>query len=271
LWRFGFRAQDWINAGFNSIVNNSYSTGNAFVAWATSTSYCANMAFFQGTQNQMNTSTATAYIMGINCGGLAGQFNLYNGSAGVQALIIKPTGEIDLNSKGVGIIVDSLSATGGLYATTGVSSGAGYDSTTGYKSGGNQFVNSSGQVDAAKLAATTGVAPAAALGTGTPSSTTALFGDQTYKTVLSPLTGTTAAIGGSALLAGQCSAGTATVTGATTSMAVAVSPSSDPDSNLSAGIGIYGFVSSSNTVTVRVCAIVAVTPSSVTYNVRVIQ
>lgn len=85
------------------------------------------------------------------------------------------------------------------------------------------------------------------------------------------LAGTTGSIGGSALLAGQCSAGTATVTGATTSMTATASPSSDPDSNLSTGVGIYSFVSASNTVTVRVCAIVAVTPAATTYNVRVIQ
>lgn len=87
---------------------------------------------------------------------------------------------------------------------------------------------------------------------------------------LVPLSGTTSAIGGSALLAGQCAAGTATVTGATGSMTAMASPSSDPDSVLSTGIAIYSFVSSSNTVTVRVCAIVAVTPASVTYNIRVI-
>lgn len=89
--------------------------------------------------------------------------------------------------------------------------------------------------------------------------------------VLANLSGTTSAIGGSALLAGQCAQGTATVTGATSSMVATASPSSDPDSVLSTGIAIYSFVSASNTVTVRVCAIVAVTPASTTYNVRVIQ
>jgi len=85
------------------------------------------------------------------------------------------------------------------------------------------------------------------------------------------LSGTTAAIGGGALLAGQVAQGTVTIAGATTSMVATASPSSDPDSNLSTGIAIYAFVSSANTVTVRVCAIVAVTPAAVTYNVRVIQ
>lgn len=85
------------------------------------------------------------------------------------------------------------------------------------------------------------------------------------------LTGTTGSIGGSALLAGQCAAGTVSVTGATSAMVATASPSSDPDSNLSTGVGIYAFVSGSNTVTVRVCAIVAVTPAATTYNVRVLQ
>lgn len=84
------------------------------------------------------------------------------------------------------------------------------------------------------------------------------------------LVGTSASLGGSPLLAGACTAGTVTITGAGTTMAAVASPSSDPDSSLSTGIAIYAFVSASNTVTVRLCAIVAVTPAASTYNVRVI-
>ena len=81
-----------------------------------------------------------------------------------------------------------------------------------------------------------------------------------------PLSGTSSSLGGGALLAGACSTTTVSVTGATTSMAVQVTPSANP------GVGSvwYGYVSSSNTVTVAVCGIVALTPSAVTYNVRVI-
>lgn len=86
-----------------------------------------------------------------------------------------------------------------------------------------------------------------------------------------PLTGTTSAIGGSVLAPGACVAGTVTITGATTAMVAVASPAADPDATLSTGIAIYSFVSSSNTVTVRVCALVAVTPAAVAYNVRVIQ
>lgn len=89
--------------------------------------------------------------------------------------------------------------------------------------------------------------------------------------VLPTLSGTTSAIGGSPLLAGACAAGTVTVTGATSSMVATTSPAADPDSVLSTGIAIYAFVSSADTVTVRVCAIVAVTPAAVAYNVRIIQ
>lgn len=81
------------------------------------------------------------------------------------------------------------------------------------------------------------------------------------------LSGTTPSIGGSALSAGACSSATASVTGSTTSMAVEATPSTYP------GDPIYwkAYVSSAGTVTVKVCAAVAATPTASTYNVRVIQ
>ena len=74
-------------------------------------------------------------------------------------------------------------------------------------------------------------------------------------------------IGGGALSAGACASTTATVTGAVTSMAVAASPNTYP------GDGSYwlAYVSAANTVTVKVCAAVALTPNASTYNIRVIQ
>lgn len=81
------------------------------------------------------------------------------------------------------------------------------------------------------------------------------------------LTGTTAAIGGSALTAGSCATGTVTITGATTSMVATVSPVANPGS----GMAWFAFVSASNTVTVKVCAMLAGTPTSTTYNVRIVQ
>ena len=84
-----------------------------------------------------------------------------------------------------------------------------------------------------------------------------------------PLAGTTGSIGGGALAAGVCTTGTATVTGATTSMAVAVSPASDPGT----GFTWTAWVSSANTVTARVCNVsgASATPTAVAYNVRAIQ
>jgi hypothetical protein len=84
-----------------------------------------------------------------------------------------------------------------------------------------------------------------------------------------PLSGTTSSIGGSALAAGVCTSGTASVTGAGTSMAVAASPTADPGS----GILWSAWVSASGIVTVRVCNIstASVTPNALAYNVRVGQ
>lgn len=82
-----------------------------------------------------------------------------------------------------------------------------------------------------------------------------------------PLAATTAALGGSALTAGQCVTAAIGVSGATTSMVATASPSSDPGT----GFTWDAWVSSANNATVRVCAAAAGTPASVTYNVRVIQ
>lgn len=81
------------------------------------------------------------------------------------------------------------------------------------------------------------------------------------------LSGTTAAIGGSALTAGNCTTGTVTITGATTAMVPNVAPSANPGT----GMAWFAFVSASNTVTVKVCALLAGTPTSTTYNVRIEQ
>lgn len=81
------------------------------------------------------------------------------------------------------------------------------------------------------------------------------------------LTGTTSAIGGGLLSAGVCASGTVAVANSTTSMVVGVSPNTYPGD----GTIMYGYVSTNGTVTVKVCGIVAVTPASSTYNVRVMQ
>jgi len=81
------------------------------------------------------------------------------------------------------------------------------------------------------------------------------------------LTGTTGTITPGVLLAGACGSGTATVTGVTTGMSITVTPVSYPGD----GVTWFGYRSGTDQVTVKVCAIVGLTPSATAYNVRVAQ
>jgi hypothetical protein len=104
--------------------------------------------------------------------------------------------------------------------------------------------------------------------TGSPAAPIALTVAQT-NTLLGlsqTLTGTTGSIGGGLLTAGSCASGTASIAGATTAMGVIATPVTYPGD----GATWLGFVSASGTVTVKVCALVSVTPSASNYNVRVI-
>lgn len=74
-----------------------------------------------------------------------------------------------------------------------------------------------------------------------------------------------------ALTIGTCNTTTVSVTGATTSMAVEVSPVTNPDTGSVGLVRWDGYVSSSNTVTVRECGLGSVTPNSTAFNVAVIQ
>lgn len=85
--------------------------------------------------------------------------------------------------------------------------------------------------------------------------------------ILPSLVGTSGSIGGNALVAGACSAGTVSITGADTTMVVQTTPVTYPGD----GAEWEAYVSSANTVTIKVCAIIALTPTASTYNVRVIQ
>jgi hypothetical protein len=117
----------------------------------------------------------------------------------------------------------------------------------------------------------TGQLPIAALGSGTAASGKYVDGGTGAWTPLPlpTLTGTTASIGGSALTAGTCASGTVTVTGATTGMAVVVTPATYPGDACT----WHGYVSAANTITVKVCTNLASggTPTASVYNVRVIQ
>jgi len=100
--------------------------------------------------------------------------------------------------------------------------------------------------------------------TGTFNATTVQSGGVT----LSPtLAGTSASIGGSALVAGQTATTTVTVTGATTAMVALCSPVTYPG----AAFTWDAYVSAPNTVTVVLQATVAGTPAASAYNVRVLQ
>lgn len=81
-------------------------------------------------------------------------------------------------------------------------------------------------------------------------------------TVLSGITGS---IGGGLLTAASCTSGTATVTGATVGMVATADPATYPGD----GAQFQTYVSSANTVTVKVCALLLLTPVATTYAVRV--
>jgi hypothetical protein len=83
------------------------------------------------------------------------------------------------------------------------------------------------------------------------------------------LTGTIT-IGGSVLLAGACLSGTSSITGAPMKAAVILNPEADPIPALTTGIAVHAWVSSAGVVTVRECALVGVTPTSVVWDITVV-
>lgn len=85
--------------------------------------------------------------------------------------------------------------------------------------------------------------------------------------MLASLTGASGSIGGSLLIAGGCTSTVVSMPGATTSMVAVASPATYPGD----GVVWDAYVSSSGNVTIKVCGILAITPVSSTYNVRVIQ
>lgn len=112
----------------------------------------------------------------------------------------------------------------------------------------------------------------AVLGNG--SITDVYFGSSAGSAILHaknlPLTGTTAAIGGSALAVGAIASGTVTVTGAAVAMCAVAQPT-DGTNMAASGFIVSACVTATNTVTVSVMAVLAGTPASKTYAVRVLQ
>ncbi len=78
---------------------------------------------------------------------------------------------------------------------------------------------------------------------------------------------TTGSIGGGSLTAGQCASGTVGITGVHPNSVAVASPVTYPGD----GMAWRAYVSSADTVTVKVCAEAAGTPTASAYNVRVIQ
>lgn len=127
-------------------------------------------------------------------------------------------------------------------------------------------INTSNQVVSTHLSAPLAVAQG-----GTGLNSTAVFPASGTVAITSqlPLAGSVAG-STTVLAANSCGdAVTTTVTGATTSMSLSISPSNDP------GLGLVwqGIVTGLNTVEVRYCNVttVSITPAAVTFNIRVLQ
>ncbi len=103
---------------------------------------------------------------------------------------------------------------------------------------------------------TLGVSNAISLGSGLVLSSGTLAANYLH--------GASGSIGGGTLAAGAAATGTLALAGATTSMAVLVTPQTYPGD----GAVWSGYVSSSGTVTIKVTAVVSMTPTASVYNVR---
>jgi hypothetical protein len=125
------------------------------------------------------------------------------------------------------------------------------------------------------LSVLTAAAPASSVAAGTLAvvmGTGVLYSDGTSWTNVYPRFSTvTAAIPATLLVVAinPCATTTVTVTGATTAMTVAVSPAGGVSPG--ANVQWQGWVSAANTVTVQECALLGLTTTSTTYNVRVFQ
>lgn len=76
-----------------------------------------------------------------------------------------------------------------------------------------------------------------------------------------------APIGGSLLLAGGCQSTNVTIPGILPTMTAVVSPQADPGNS----VQWQAFIPSANTATVRICALLAATPPSIVYSIKILQ
>jgi hypothetical protein len=169
--------------------------------------------------------------------------------------------------------VDTIRADSSHLFKVGLNSGSEFTSLMNYSIATIPQLNQNTTGTAANLSGT----PALPVGT---TATTPSLGDNSTKLATTAfvaastyLSGTTGSIGGSLLTgAGSCVTGTATVTGVGAGnfpigspVAVAASDGSLPNGLVT----LSAAATATNTVTVSICAIAAVTPSSKTYNVSV--
>jgi len=89
--------------------------------------------------------------------------------------------------------------------------------------------------------------------------------DTLVTVMIPPLRGTTGTITGTLLSVGTCDTGTVSIPGATTGMHASASPITDPGT----GVVWEAWVSSADTVTVKECALLTLTPANTAYNVVV--
>lgn len=249
---------------YNSQVNYGVTAWNALVTPAGGY-VTTNQSTQQLIQNGSTANNTGYEILGVGIYG--GQYFLSSPSAGTfntGALYMDNTGNLGMKlcTQQTGVVGQPSvpSCTGAMeYDVAWLNEGQTFTAGMGFSAG----VNHSGTTSPIKLNSAAGTTGQCLISQGTGNT-------DAWSTCL-PLTGTTGSIGGSALLVNNCSTGTATVTGVSSAMTIQVTPVADPNGSTTQDYDWYGYVSGTSTVTVKVCALVAGTPTATTYNVRATQ
>lgn len=221
-----------------TLLGSSYGgSGNAFFAVSGPATSIKTFTFPNASANVLTDNALVTAAQGGTANGFFAvsgpasstkTFTFPNASANVltdNALVTVAQGGTNQSTYTDGQVLIGDTSTNGLDKAT-LTAGTGIAITNGH---GSISVATNGT-------AITGLPSATAVATGDafPFHSAADAQDEqasgTQVLALVDLAATSSAIGGSALLAGQCSAGTVTVTGATTTMVATASPSSDPDS-----------------------------------------
>ena len=192
----------------------------------------------------------------------AGGISLTDNSAGGSALTQNGTGGWAIYDNGGGSTSDSGYA---LFLTTQPPA----NGNIGFISAGNFFIASQGSggltlnshygFGQGPLILDAGANPLTLTGVGT------LNGNP----ILAALVGTTSSIGGSPLTLGQQATGTASITGASAAVAAGAVIQATPVSDPGDGFTWTASLTGTDNVTVKVICLVAGTPASVVYNVKI--